>query len=151
MESRPSAPPTGTGVPAPFAGGPDRDALRRPRRYWVMLGALLAVLGLIPLAGNLLPPVATFIAVPLLLMAIVITAAHQQPRAVRSLKLTGIMWVPYVGGVVLVAVLAGAGAALYSAHGGWAIPVATAAVLFTVCALGGRAMDDFWGRHVRKP
>lgn len=151
MESCPSTPNAGTGEFLDSARHPKNDDLRRPRSYWTMLGAMLAVFGLIPLASDLLPPLATFIAVPILLMSIAITAAHKQPRVVRSLKLTGIMWWPYLGGVLLIAVLAGAGAALYSARGWWAIPVVTAAVLFTVAAGGGPALDAFWVRHAGQP
>ena len=151
MESYRSTPEIGAGESVDSVRHPRNDELRRPRRYWVMLGALLAVFGLIPLASDLLPPVATFIVVPLLMMAIAITAAYKQPRAVRSLKLTGIMWLPYLGGVLLVAVLAATGSALYSAHGWWAIPVITATVLFLVSAIGGPALDAFWARHARQP
>lgn len=150
MEYYPSTPNVGAGDSVDSVRGPNNDDLRRPRRYWAMLGAMLAVFGLIPLAGYLLPPLAMFLMVPLLLLAIGITAARKQPRAVRSLKLIGIMWLPYVGGVLLIAVLAGLGAALYSARGGWGIPVATAAMLFLVSVIGGPALDAFWARHAKQ-
>lgn len=151
MEYYPSTPNVGAGDSVGSVRGPNIDDVRRPRRYWAMLGAMLAVFGLIPLASDLLPPLAMFLIVPLLLMAIGITAARKLPRAVRSLKLIGIMWLPYIGGVLLIAVLAGLGAALYSARGGWEIPVVTAAMLFLVSVIGGPALDAFWARHAEQP
>lgn len=126
------------------------ERLQRPRRYWVMAGAALAVLGLIPLAVDVLPPLVAFVVPPILMLTIVVVASRKQPSAVRNVRLRGLMWLPFIGGVLCAGVVAIAGSVLYDSHGFWGIPVATAAVLFALCAVGGPALDAFWARQTRQ-
>lgn len=126
------------------------ERLRRPRRYWVMVGAGLAVLGLTPLAVDVLPPLTAFVVPPLLMLVIVIVASRKQPSAVRHVRVRGAMWLPYIGGVVCAAAIATVGSVLYDSHGWWGIPVVAAVVLFVLCAVGGPALDAFWAHHTRQ-
>lgn len=123
------------------------ERLQRPRSYWLMVGAALAVLGLTPLARDVLPPLVAFVVPPLLMLAIVFVASRKQPSAVLNVRLRGLMWLPYIGGVLCAGVVALVGSVLYDSHGSWGIPVATAVVLFALCAVGGPALDVFWSRQ----
>ncbi|WP_443346423.1 hypothetical protein [Arthrobacter rhombi] len=120
------------------------ERLRRPRRYWPMVGALLAVLALVPLATDLLPPLVVFLLMPGMIMVIVCVAARKQPPAVRHIRLQGSMWLPYLGGVLVIGMVGGLNAALYDLHGWWWSPVLAAVVMFLFCAVGGPVLDRYW-------
>ena len=125
------------------------ERLQRPRRYWAMVGALLAVLALVPLATNLLPPLAVFLLMPGMIMVVFIVAARKQPSAVRHIRLHGSMWLPFLGGVLVVGFSGGINSSLYDTHGWWWIPVIAAVVMFFICAIGGPALDRYWGGRAR--
>lgn len=118
--------------------------LQRPRRYWPMVGALLAVLALVPLATDLLPPLVVFLLMPGMIMVIVCVAARKQPPAVRHIRLQGSMWLPYLGGVLVMGLIGGLNSVLYDTHGWWWSPVLAAVVMFLFCAVGGPALDRYW-------
>jgi hypothetical protein len=121
--------------------------LQRPRRYWAMVGMLLAAYALIPLTSSW-TPLLTFVVVPALLVVIVIFATWKQPSAVRNIKLTGTMWLPLLGFAVLAGVLGGLDTALYNAHGWSWLPPLVAVLLFALAVVGGRLIDRYWARTV---
>lgn len=121
--------------------------LPRPRRYWLMLALAMVVFMLIPLGTDVLPPLASFLLFPLLMLVIVLWAAGAQSGAVRKTRVRGTMWVPYIGGAVLLGLLGGWNAVLYAAHGWLWLPPSSAAVAFVVVLAGGCALDRFWARR----
>ncbi|MGO2004026.1 MULTISPECIES: hypothetical protein [Micrococcaceae] len=125
-------------------GDLNAERLHRPRRYWPMVGALLAVLALVPLATDLLPPLVVFLLMPGMIVVIFSVAARKQPPAVRHIRLQGSMWLPYLGGVLVIGVVGGLNAALYDLHGWWWSPVIAAVGMFLFCAVGGPALDRCW-------
>lgn len=103
---------------------------------------------MIPLGTDLLPPLAATLLPLGLIVGIGVLASWKQPTAVRKIRLRGKMWLPYIGGVLLLGLIGGLNAALYSDEGRWWLPPLTAVVLFALVWIGGRAMDRYWAREV---
>ncbi len=151
-DHHPSAAEAGESLEALDAVGElNAERLQRPRRYWPMVGALLAVLALVPLATDLLPPLAVFLLMPGMIVVIFIVAARKQPPAVRHIRLQGSMWLPYIGGVLVMGLIGGLNSVLYDTRGWWWIPLITAVVMFFICAVGGQALDRYWAGRARCP
>ncbi|PZR53075.1 hypothetical protein DNL40_08680 [Xylanimonas oleitrophica] len=120
--------------------------LQRPRRYWLIAGALLAVHGLIPLTSGW--PLVASLAPLALLVTIVTFAARRQPSAVRKMRLRGHMWLPLLGLALAAGVLQAVSTVLYGTYGLWWTPVVAAAMLFGGTLLAGPAIDRHWAREV---
>lgn len=123
--------------------------LRRPRRYWIMFGAILAVFALMPYASSW-PPVLQYSIPPALIIAVGIVAAWKQPTAVRKIRLSGRMALRLIAYAVTAGVLVGISGALYSEHGWWWLPACTAVVVFAFVAGVGPLMDRAWARRVSR-
>lgn len=123
------------------------ERLRRPRRYWTMLGGFMTVFALQPYTFGW-PAVWQFVIPPLVVIAIAIIAAWKQPTAVRRIRLSGRMSLQLAGFVVPVVVIVSIGRALYTAERIWWAPLAAAVLVFAAVVVLGRAMDRSWERQV---
>ncbi|MGP5607736.1 hypothetical protein [Arthrobacter rhombi] len=127
------------------------ERLQRPPRYWFLVGFILAVLALVPLVTDLLSMPAALLVLPGAIVVVFLFASWKQPSAVRHIRLHGSMWLPFLGGVLVVGFIGGINSALYDTHGWWWIPVIAAVVLFSLGTIGGPALDRYWVRRVRNP
>ncbi len=149
-DHHPSAADAGESLEALDAVGElNAERLQRPRRYWPMIGAMFAIFALMPLAADLLPPLAAILVVPGLIVLIAVVAGRKQPSAVRHIRLRGAMWLPYIGGVLAMGLIGGLNSALYDTRGWWWTPLITAVVMFFICAVGGPALDRYWAGRAR--
>ncbi|MGM7670333.1 hypothetical protein [Microbacterium sp. A93] len=123
--------------------------LRRPRRYWIMFGGILAVFALTPYTTGW-PPLVQYLAPAALIIIIGVTAAWKQPTAVRKIRLSGRMVLQLIGFAVVAGVIVGISRALYSEHGWWWLPLIAAIVLFGFVAGIGPRMDRSWARQVSR-
>ncbi len=123
------------------------ERLRRSPRYWPMCGVLLAVYGLLPYTRGW-PPLLWFLVPPALSVVVVSVAAWRQPTAVRKIKLTGTMWLPFLGFVLAGAALEALDIALYVTHGWWWVPPSAAVLLFVLVVVAGPVIDRSWARRV---
>ena len=123
--------------------------LRRPRRYWIMLGAFLAVFALLPYTSSW-PALLRFIVPPVLVIVIAVIAAWKQPTAVRKIRLSGRMALPLISLAIVAGIVVGTSSALYGEHGWWWLPLLAAIVLFALVAGFGPRMDNFWARRVSR-
>ncbi|MGO1181917.1 MAG: hypothetical protein ACTHZ5_08690 [Micrococcaceae bacterium] len=123
------------------------ERLRRPKRYWVMLGLILAVFALIPYLTGL-PVLVQFLAPVALVLVIALVAAWNQPTAVRKIKLSGRMGLQLAGFAILAGIVGGVSRGLYAEQGWWWVPLLAAVLLFTIVATLGPLMDRSWARHV---
>jgi len=123
------------------------ERLRRPPRYWIMLGAFMTAFALQPYTFGW-PAIWQFVLPPVAMLAIAAVAAWKQPTAVRKIRLSGRMSLQLAGFAVLTAAIVSVGRALYTAEGIWWAPLAAAALVFAAVAILGRAMDRSWARQV---
>ena len=121
--------------------------LRRPPRYWLMLGLFAAVFGLLPYTTGW-PPLAQFLVPPALVLIIASVAAWRQPTAVRKIKLTGTMWLPLLGFALAAGVLGALSRALYAEHALWWVPLSAGVLMFVLVVTVGPAIDRSWARRV---
>lgn len=119
--------------------------LKRPRRYWISVAFMMTVFPLLPLAVGL-PPLIRFIVPPVLIAVVAAFAAWKQPTAVRKIRLRGLRTLPLIGLVLLAVVLAMLNMYVYSATQWWGVPLASAALMFAIVAVGGPAIDRGWAR-----
>lgn len=123
--------------------------LQRPKRYWTMLGLMLAVFALMPYMRNW-PPILQYITPVILLLGIAAFAAWKQPTAVRKIRLSGGMKLTLIGFALLGGILGGLSNALYAEHGWWWLPATAAVTLFIFVRFGGSAMDRSWARRASR-
>lgn len=121
--------------------------LRRPRRYWIMLGAMLAVFALMPYMTGW-PAVLQFLVPPALAIVIGLIAAWKQPTAVRKIRLSARMVLQLIGFALVAGIIVGLSRALYSEHGWWWLPLVAAIVMFGLVVGIGARMDRSWARQV---
>jgi len=121
--------------------------LRRPRRYWIMLGGFVSVFALMPYMSEW-PVLLQFLAPPVLIIVIAVIAAWKQPTAVRKIRLSGRMALQLIGFAIAAGIIGGLSRALYTEHGWWWLPLSAAVVLFGLVAGIGPLMDRSWARQV---
>jgi len=125
------------------------ERLRRPRRYWVMVGLMLSVFALRPYFSTW-PELLQYIVPILAILAIAGVAAWKQPTAVRKIKLSARMAWQLVGFAVLAGILGGVSHAVYVEQGWWWVPAVAALALFLIVVMLGPKMDRSWARQVSR-
>ncbi len=125
--------------------------LQRPRRYWVMLASFMVIFMLIPLSVDVFPTPAAYFFAPGLIILIGFLASWKQPKAARKIQVGGKMWLPYIGGAILLGLIGGLNGGLYSFPDRWWLPLLTAPLMFLLVLVGGQAMDRYWARTVSYP
>jgi len=120
--------------------------LQRPRRYWIMVASILAILALIPLISRLPPPAAYAVA-PALIVLVAVATGWKQSTVVRKVRVRGLMWLPFVICVSALAVGVGMSFAASTANGWWWLPIVTASVVFAAVLFGGPALDRYWAHR----
>ncbi|WP_163542079.1 hypothetical protein [Occultella kanbiaonis] len=125
------------------------ERLRRPSRYWIMLGLMLAVFGLLPYAADW-PPLLQYSAAPALMILIAVVAAWKQPTAVRRLRLSGRMGLQLLGFAILAGVVVAVSRAVHLEQGWWWAPLVAAVLLFVFVATVGPRMDRSWARRASR-
>ncbi|PRB15236.1 hypothetical protein [Microbacterium sp. MYb62] len=125
------------------------ERLRRPKRYWIMLGSFLSIFALLPYFSGW-PPLLQFAAPLIAVVVIAVVAARKQPTAVRKIRLSGRMSAQLIGFAVVAGILAGASRAVYSEQGWWWVPMVAAIVMFALVTTVGPLMDRSWARQVSR-
>ena len=123
------------------------ERLRRPRRYWVMVGLMLSVFALRPYLSAW-PGLLQYIVPVLAVLAIAAVAAWKQPTAVRKIRLSARMAWQLAGFAVLAGILGGVSHAVYAEQGWWWVPAVAALVMFLIVVTIGPMMDRSWARQV---
>lgn len=121
--------------------------LRRPRRYWIMMGALLSVFALLPYTLEWPSPM-NFLGPPALMILIGGIAAWRQPSAVRKIRFSGFMALSLSGFALGAGVIVIISRYAYSEPGMWWAPAAGALLVFVFTITVGQWMDRSWSRRV---
>ena len=124
------------------------ERLRRPKRYWVMLGLFLSVFALMPYLTGL-PMLVQYCAPVVAMLVIALVAARKQPTAVRKIKPTGRMVMQIIGFALLAGIVVGVSRAVYAEQGWWWVPAVAAVILFVIVVTLGPLMDRSWAGQVR--
>ncbi|MBZ2195304.1 hypothetical protein [Occultella gossypii] len=122
------------------------ERLRRPKRYWIMLGLMLAVFALLPYTADW-PPLLRYSAAPALMILVAVVAAWRQPTAVRKIRLSGRMGLQLVGFALLGGVVIAVSRGVHLEQGWWWAPLVAAVLLFAFVAGVGPRMDRSWARR----
>ncbi len=128
----------------------NEQRLRKPGRYWIMVGGFLGVLALIPLSRDYLTEPWTYLAPPALLIVIAAACMWGQPVAGRQYRMTRPMAVQLVRFLLILCVLTSVGPGLYGAFEHWWIPVLFAFAMFGTSAVLGSRMDRDWAKVVSR-
>lgn len=129
----------------------NEQRLRRPGRYWMMVGGFFAVYALAPLIYDVVPEPYGYVLPVALVPVIAVAFLWRRPRDMRiRYTLDGGMLRLLIGFAVLCAVIVGTNTGLYGLFGWWWLPPLAAVVMFLVGFLGGRAMDRRWARTVSR-
>lgn len=125
------------------------ERLRRPKRYWTMLGLMLAVFALMPYLSEL-PPLLQYSFPLLALLGILIFSAWRQPPAARKVRLSGSMALTLIAFALGAGIIGGLSRALYETQGWLWVPASAALLLFVFVTFGGRALDRSWARRASR-
>lgn len=120
--------------------------LRKPLRYWIMLGCMLGVFALVPLTREW-PGWLQLTAPPVLILVMALIFAWRQPPARYRMQLRGRMLLPLLALIVVMGAVSGFGSALYIEHGHWWIPALGALLLFALVVIAGPSMERWWAKE----
>ncbi|CAM3476772.1 hypothetical protein OCAE111667_11815 [Occultella aeris] len=122
------------------------ERLRRPKRYWIMLGLMLSVFALLPYTAGW-PPLLQILVPPALIALIAVALGRKQPTAVRKLRMSGRMVLQLLGFAILAGVAVAISRGVYLEQGWWWAPLVAAALLFAFVATAGPRLDRSWARR----
>ncbi|WP_154794607.1 hypothetical protein [Occultella kanbiaonis] len=125
------------------------ERLRRPSRYWIMIGLMLSVFALLPYAAGW-PPLLQILVPPVLIALIAVALGRKQPTAVRRLRLSGRMGLQLLGFAILAGVVVAVSRAVHLEQGWWWAPLVAAVLLFAFVATVGPRMDRSWARRASR-
>lgn len=123
------------------------ERIRRPRQYWIMMGALLSILALLPYASEWPAPV-NFLGPPALMLLIGGIAAWRQPSAVRKIRFSGFMALNLLVFALSAGVIVIASRYAYAQPDMWWAPGAGALLVFVFTVTVGPWMDRSWSRRM---
>ncbi|MGC0141837.1 hypothetical protein [Pseudactinotalea sp. Z1732] len=122
------------------------ERLRRPGRYWTMLGGFLAVFAIAPLIIDRVPDPYGYLLPPALIPLIAAVSMWGAPSAKPRYRLKDAKVSQLVVLVVACGVFVSINSGLYRAFELWWVPVCAAVLAFAVGAVGGRRLDRSWAR-----
>lgn len=122
------------------------ERLRRPGRYWTMVGAFLAVFAMAPLMYDRLQEPYGYLLPPVLIPMIAVACMWRAPSAKARYRLKDVKISQFVGLVVGCGVIVSISTGVYGAFDLWWVPVCSALLIFAIGATGGRRLDRSWAR-----
>lgn len=122
------------------------ERLRRPGRYWTMIGGFLAVFAMAPLIYDRVPEPYGYLLPPALIPLIAVACMGRAPSAKARYRLKDVKISQLIGLAVGCGVIVGISTGMYRAFDLWWVPVCSALLIFAIGAVGGRQLDRSWAR-----